>query len=203
MSARSLVQDSAAPASVQWLAPLAEAGAHESLPSSLARRRRTCPLAHSSRTAPRQPCADTAVLRSTFPRSERPAEYRQAGEVTAMLSSWMPTSSHLDADLRLPRFHGRPRPAGKPGRTTLLRPLPVARAKSVSAARVGSDQNRCRGGAEAEHRRLAGSCRCGTRCRPFVRSSDRTDHGRAQPAPRPRRVGATWPLDRSRGSWSS
>jgi hypothetical protein len=37
------------------LAPLAEAGAHWPLPSSLARRRRTCLLARSSRTAARQP----------------------------------------------------------------------------------------------------------------------------------------------------
>jgi hypothetical protein len=37
------------------LAPLAEAGACEPLPSSLARRRKTCLLARSSRTAARQP----------------------------------------------------------------------------------------------------------------------------------------------------
>jgi hypothetical protein len=37
------------------LAPLAEAGACEPLPSSLARRRRTCLLARSSSTAARQP----------------------------------------------------------------------------------------------------------------------------------------------------
>jgi hypothetical protein len=37
------------------LAPLGEAGACQPLPSSLARRRRTCLLARSSRTAARQP----------------------------------------------------------------------------------------------------------------------------------------------------
>src|SRR4051794_4001794 len=46
------------------LAPLAEAGAREPLPSSLARRRKACLLAHSSRTAPRQPGSARRVARS-------------------------------------------------------------------------------------------------------------------------------------------
>ena len=91
------------------------------------------------------------------PRSNQPAEYRQAGEVTPMFSSWMPESGHLDIDLRLPRFHGGPRPTGKPSRAALLRPLPVACAEPFGAARLGSDQTRGRSGAEAEHRRPAGS----------------------------------------------
>jgi len=48
------------------LAPLAEAGAREPLPSSLARRRKACLLAHSSRTAPRQPGSVRRVARSGF-----------------------------------------------------------------------------------------------------------------------------------------
>ena len=55
-----------------------------------------------------------------FPRSNPPAEYRQAGEVAPMFSSRVPESSHLNTDLRLPRFHGGSRAAGKPGRTALL-----------------------------------------------------------------------------------
>jgi hypothetical protein len=51
------------------LAPLAEAGACEPLPSSLARRRRTCLLARSSRTAARQP---GSVRRRAIPDARSP-----------------------------------------------------------------------------------------------------------------------------------
>jgi hypothetical protein len=37
-----------------------------------------------------------------------------------MFSSRVPESSHLNTDLRLPRFNGGSGPAGKPGRTALL-----------------------------------------------------------------------------------
>jgi hypothetical protein len=55
-----------------------------------------------------------AVDTIQVPRSNQAAEYRQAGEVTPMFSSWMPESGHLDADLRVPRFDCSSRPAGDP-----------------------------------------------------------------------------------------
>ena len=61
-----------------------------------------------------------AVDTIQVPRSNQAAEYRQAGEVAPMFSSRVPESSHLNTDLRLPRFHGGSRAAGKPGRTALL-----------------------------------------------------------------------------------
>jgi hypothetical protein len=135
----------------------------EEPPSSSDPTKRSCRTSSSART------------RQRFPRSNRPAEYRQAREVASLFSSWMPQSGHLDAHLRISRFHSRPRPSSEPGRTALLRPLPRPCADPLSAAGLGGDQTDCGGGAEAEHRRSAGACRRCARCRPWLRSSGRTD----------------------------
>ena len=124
-------------------APLASAhSARIALVRRLLRRRSA-----TKNVSPRSSSARRRAIRTrrSVPRSQCAAGYRQAGEVTAMFASWMPESGHLDAHLRLPRFHRGPRPARQPGGTALLRPLSVACPEPFGATWLGSDQTHSRG----------------------------------------------------------